>query len=91
MNNNRETQGLRSLSFGSIALGVLGAVFFWWVPLGMIMSLSGLTLGVIDWESARRRSLDRRLAVVGLLLSAAGLAVDIIIAYLGMQMITFGR
>jgi hypothetical protein len=91
MNANKETQGLRSLSLGSIALGVLGAIFFWWVPLGMVMSLAGLTLGFVDWASARRRSLDYRLSVVGLLVSAAGLALDLIIAGFGLQMITFGR
>jgi hypothetical protein len=90
MNTGKETQGLRSLSFGSIALGVLGIVFFWWVPLGMVASLAGLTLGFIDWESARRRSLDYRLSVIGLLVGAAALTLDIVIAVLGMQTITFG-
>jgi hypothetical protein len=90
MNTNRENQGLRALSFGSIALGLLGAVFYWWLPLGMVVSLCGLTLGFIDWESARRRSLDNRLSMVGLVLSAAALALCIVIAMLGMQTITFG-
>jgi hypothetical protein len=90
MNTNRENQGLRALSFGSIALGLLGAFFYWWLPLGMVVSLCGLTLGFIDWESARRRSLDNRLSMVGLVLSAAALALCIVIAMLGMQTITFG-
>jgi hypothetical protein len=90
MNTNREMQGLRALSLGSIILGLLGGVFFWWVPLGLVMSLSGLMLGFVDCISARRRPLDYRLSIAGLLVCAAALALDIVIALLGLQTITFG-
>jgi hypothetical protein len=90
MNTKNDIQGLRARSFGSIALGLVGGVFFWWVPLGMVLSLSGLMFGFIDCVSARRRSLDYRLSIAGLLVCAAALALDIVIAVLGLQSITFG-
>jgi hypothetical protein len=90
MNTNTEIQGLRALSFGSIVLGLFWSGFVWWVPLGMVLSLAGLTVGFIDWVSARRRSLDYRLSIVGLLVCAAALTLNIVIAVLGLQTITFG-
>jgi len=91
MNDMNKTQpNVRSLSFGSILLAVLGGAFFWWVPMGMVMSLAGLTLGFVDWTAARRQSLDYRMAIVGILLCVAAFALDCVIAYLGLQTITFG-
>jgi hypothetical protein len=81
---------VRGLSVSSLILGVLGGVFYWWLPLGMVLSLSGLLLGFFDWTMARRRSLDYRLSIVAILLSAAALALDIVIAVLGLQTVTFG-
>jgi hypothetical protein len=91
MNASRDSQGLRALSFGSIALGLLGAIFYWWVPLGMVLGLSGFILGFIDSISARRRSLDYRMSIVGLLICTAALALDIGIGVLGLQTVTFGE
>ena len=90
MNAERETQWLRAVSFGSIILGLLGAAFYWWVPLGMVFSLAGLMYGFVDWVHARQRSLDYRLSMVGLLVCVAALALDIVIAALGLQTFTFG-
>jgi hypothetical protein len=56
----------------------------------MVLSLSGMMLGLIDWVRASRRSLDYRLAIVGVVLSIATLALDITIALLGLQLVTFG-
>jgi hypothetical protein len=39
---------------------------------------------------ARRQSLDNRLALIGIVLSIAALALDITIAALGLQIVTFG-
>ncbi|HWY85380.1 MAG TPA: hypothetical protein VNX28_01580 [Gemmataceae bacterium] len=47
-------------------------------------------MGFIDSISARRRSLDYRMSIVGLLICAAALALDIGIAVLGLQTVTFG-
>jgi hypothetical protein len=81
---------LRSLSICAIVFGMLGGVFYWWVPLGMVLGLTGLLFGFIDWTIARRRSLDFRLSIVAMLLSAATLGLDIVIAILGIQTVTFG-
>jgi hypothetical protein len=86
---NAQPLKLRTLSIGSIILGLLGAVFYWWVPLGMVISITGMTFSFVDWACARRRSLDYRLAIVGLLVSAAALAFCIVIAWLGLQSVTF--
>jgi hypothetical protein len=87
MDSQPTTQSLRGLSVGSIAFGVLGGAFFWWVPLGMVFGLAGLILGLVDWVSARRRSADYRLAIV----AVAALALDIAVAFMGMQSVTFGE
>jgi hypothetical protein len=90
MNASKTPTTLRGLSVGSLLFGALGAVFFWWLPLGMVMSLTGLVFGFIDWTMARRRSLDYRLSIVAILLAAAALALNIVIALLGLQTVTFG-
>ena len=82
---------LRGLSLSSLIFAVLGGGFYWWVPLGMVFGLTGLMFGFVDWTMARRRSLDYRLSIVGVLLSVAALTLDIVIAVLGLQTWTFGR
>ena len=82
--------GLRSLSIVSLLCGLLGGAFYWWVPLGMVVSITGLMFGFVDWTLARRRSLDYRLSVLAMLLAVATLALDIVIAQLGLQTLTFG-
>lgn len=81
----------RWLSYGSLLLAVLGIGFFWWVPMGMVLSLAGMIFGFVDWTAARWRSLDARLAIGGFILGLVGLAFDCVIAYLGWQIFTFGR
>jgi hypothetical protein len=56
----------------------------------MIFSLTGLMLGFVDCVSARRRSLDYRLSIVGLVIAGLALVLNIVIAYLGLQIVTFG-
>ena len=65
MVTNRDYVSLRYLSIGSILFGIGGAAFFWWLPLGMIFSLTGMMLGFVDCVSARRRSMDFRIDIVG--------------------------
>jgi hypothetical protein len=81
---------LRALSVGSLIFAVLGAVFYWWVPLGMVLGLAGLVLAFTDTTMARRRSLDYRLSIVALLFSAAALCLDFAIMFLHLQTVTFG-
>lgn len=86
----KTTQNLRGLSVASLVFGVLGGVFYWWVPLGIVWGLTGLVLGFVDCTMVRRRSLDYRLSIVAMLVSVAALALDLVIAYLGLQSVTFG-
>lgn len=82
--------GLRSLGIGSILFGILGGAFCWWLPLGMVLSITGLLLGLADWGNARRRSLNYWLSLTGMAVSLACLALDIVFAALGLQTVTFG-
>lgn len=90
MNADLTRRDLRRLAVASIVFSFLGGVFFWWVPLGIVLSMTGLMLGFADWGFARRRSLDRRLSLIGMLLGLAGLALDLVIAFLGLQTVTLG-
>ncbi len=92
MNDTKTTQpNVRWLSYGSILLAVLGGAFFWWVPMGMVMSLAGLMVGFVDWNTARRRSLYHRVAIIAIFLCAVALTLDCVVAYLGLQTVTFGE
>ncbi len=44
----------RALGAVSILLGLIGAIFYWWTPLGMVVSLAGLILGISGVILARR-------------------------------------
>jgi hypothetical protein len=90
MNQTPMEHTLRVVGIASIVFALLGAAFYWWVPMGMMLSMTGLTLAFVDWVNARRRSSDFRLSIVGMLLSAAALAACIVIAALGLQTVTFG-
>jgi hypothetical protein len=90
METNQTTQSFRALSLASILFGVAGGAFSWWLPLGMVLSLTGLVLGFIDWVASRRRSLDHRLALAGVAIGILTLALNIVIAALGLQLVTFG-
>ena len=91
METSTQPQGLRIFSIASVVFGILGGVFFWWVPLGIVLSLAGLMFGMSDAIIARRRSLTYRLAITGLLVSVVTLALGIVIFVLGLQTVTFGR
>ena len=82
-------RSLRAFVIISLVSGVLGGALFWWVPLGMVLSLNGLVFGIIDWTMARSRSLNSRLSVVAILLCAAALCLCVVIALLGLQTVTF--
>ncbi len=86
----RNSLNLRYLSFASILLGVLGGAVYWWAPMGLVLSLSGLILGFLDWTRARRQSLNYRLSIVGIVVSLATLIFAIVIMALGLEIVTFG-
>jgi hypothetical protein len=87
---NQTGPGTRWLSYASIVLAFIGAAFFWWVPMGIVLSLAGMMFGLVDWMAARRRSLDFRLAIAGVVMGALALALCSVIAALGLQTLTFG-
>jgi hypothetical protein len=87
--NNDMVRSFRGLSVTSIVAAILGAVFYWWVPLGMVLSLVGLIVGIADWIVASRRSLDARLSIVGVVLAVVALGLDLAIARLGLELVRF--
>jgi len=81
---------VRTLGLGSLALGILGAAFFWWTPMGMVISLFGLLVGFIGWTFARRATAGISLAIGGMLASLSGLILCSVVAALGMEVIKSG-
>jgi hypothetical protein len=84
----RRTTGLRALTMGTLFFGMMGWAFYWVLPLGMVFSLTGLVLGLVDLLNARRRSVEFSLSMLGLVISAAALAFCIYIAAEGLQTVT---
>jgi hypothetical protein len=91
MYREKAKPAVRTVAVAALIFGILGGIFYWWVPLGMILSLAGIVFGFSDWTMARRRSLDYRLSIVAVFISVATLALDFFIAALGWQTFTFGR
>ncbi len=90
MNTVNQPQTHRGLSILSVIFGIVGGLFFWWVPMGVVLSLAGLLFGFVDWNIARRRSWDHRLAVIAMLISVVTFGANLIVALLGLQTVTFG-
>jgi len=80
---------IRGLGTASVILALLGGAFYWWTPLGMVLSLSGLITGFIGWTESRRRAAGWGLAVAGMILAVAALALDAVVAGLGLELIKF--
>ena len=87
----RSLVGIRLLSVTALVTAVLGFVFFWWVPMGLIWGLASLVVGFADWTKARRRSLDNRLSIIAMSFALAALAFDLLMAAYQLQTITMGR
>ena len=51
MDTTNQPLSLRALSVISIVAGLLGGGFYWWVPLGMVLSITGMMFGFVDWVS----------------------------------------
>jgi hypothetical protein len=77
----------RSLGIAAVILGLLGLALFWWVPMAMVLSLTGLMLAIIGWVNQARLSGNARPVLAGLILCAAALALDLFIAVRGWEMI----
>jgi hypothetical protein len=79
----------RTLGFASLVLGILGLVFCWWVPVGMVLGLAGLVTGLIGWVRHPRRGAAIGLLTFGVVLSAVALGLDVFIAARGTELIPF--
>jgi hypothetical protein len=77
----------RGLGIVSLAFGILGGAFFWWTPLGMVFSITGLVIGFIGWTMARRMTAGSELSIAGMLVSLAALILDCVIAGFGLELI----
>jgi hypothetical protein len=74
-----------ALGVCSLVLGLLGLAVCWWVPTGMVLSLTGMMIGLAGCVTGRRAAWP--LPAAGLILSAASLAVCWIVAAEGMELI----
>jgi mannose/fructose/N-acetylgalactosamine-specific phosphotransferase system component IIC len=61
--------------------------FYWWTPLGMVLSLTGLVTGWVGWLNAVPRTRQRGLAIAGTILSAVAFILDLVVALLGLELI----
>ena len=77
----------RSLGIAAVVLGLLGFAFYWWAPLGMVLSLTGLVMGIIGWVNGPHLRGMTGLVLVGVLISAAALALDVFVAVRGLEII----
>ncbi len=77
----------RGLGAVALAFGILGIVFYWWTPLGLVLSLTGLVTGWIGWLNATRPSRNRGLAIAGTLISIVAFVLDLVIAIMGLEWI----
>jgi hypothetical protein len=87
MEQDKPRRFFRSLGMASIAFGILGAAFFWWAPLGMVLALTGVLTGLVGWIDAVRKSKGYRFAVVGTILSTAAFILGLVIALGGWELI----
>src|SRR5262245_16345169 len=78
------------LTAATWGLAVLGAVFYWWAPLGMVLSLCGLLAALIGCVRLPRPVALRVLLVCGLVAAAAALAFDLTAVRLGLDTVRFG-
>jgi hypothetical protein len=85
----REMMNARStgLCVASIVFGILGLVFYFWRPLGVVLSLAGLVLGLIGSIRPGIRSRLHATSTIGFIVSAIALAIDVFVAVNGLQTI----
>jgi hypothetical protein len=81
---------VQGLGMCSLLLGLAGVGLFWWTPLGMVVSLAGMVVGLIGMQQARLGDASRSLAIGGLVLSAAALCLNVLIAWRGLELVQFG-
>lgn len=81
---NNVTTRPRALGLWSLALGILGLVFWWWVPFGGVLSIAGLLVGFIGWVLKPRHVGLPGAVAAGIVVSAVALALDLVLAANGL-------
>jgi hypothetical protein len=89
MESYKVSVSIRGLGITSVVFGFLGGCFFWWTPLGMVLSITGLLMGFVGWTMAPRKTAGLGLSIAGMLLSLATLILDSVIAGFGLEIIRF--
>jgi hypothetical protein len=79
----------QNLGILATGLGVAGAVFFWWAPVGIILSVAGLIVGLIAWVRVEREASNHLWVFAGILLSIAALVLDVIIALNNAELVQY--
>lgn len=77
------------LGIVSFIFGLLGLLFCWWTPLGIVLSLAGLVIGIVGWVMVSTRTGRLGLIIAGTVLSLAALVLDLVIASVGLEIIKF--
>jgi hypothetical protein len=75
------------LGFASVVLGLVGAALYWWTPLGMLLSLTGLLIGAATWVRSVGTGRAPGWAVAATLLCLAALTLDLVAAWQGWELI----
>lgn len=79
----------RALAFTSFVLGIIGLALCWWLPLGMVVSLAGLVVGIIGLVRGPVHTTYRRLATLAALFCLAVLVFDLVLGASGWELVTF--
>jgi hypothetical protein len=75
----------RTLGYVSVVGGFLGLVFFWWVPMGIVLSFCGLIAGLVGWLRGPRRASAVGMLLWGVVLSLVVLGWDVFVAMRGLE------
>jgi hypothetical protein len=81
---------LWGLGSASLLLGILGALLWFWVPMGMVLSIIGLLLGFVGWTYPGRSTAVSRMLAGGMVVSILALILDFVVAGFGLETIMFG-
>src|SRR5689334_5039884 len=80
------------LGISSLVLGFFGLVFFWLVPLGIILSAAGIPLGIAGWVASHRGIRGGlAFAIGGTVLSIVALLIGIDLASGGLTRLLFSN
>ena len=79
----------RNLSIIALFVGILGLVFCWWTPFGMVLALAGFVLGLASWILSPHRPAPISLAIISVVVSAFAVAVNLFIALGGYETMQF--